>query len=245
MSKKKHGFLCYNSEMCWCEIYIYIYTSALQNVPSAAHTIVCMEEDVKPCIHAHLASHTRASADWTMLGRHHPHAHICSSLSCYMHTCLRSLRVSTGAGKGLRVSLWGVLLSQSCMDIHLEPFKCSKPECQGCVDSAGGTPQALRSLTPVVILRSLAALQEFMCLVVFHIALHWNLCWTSSLSSQGKTNTHSSTYTGAEYALILIFFSFPPAFPIISTTRNLFPLLKNSRRGLLYQNLLATSLSKW
>lgn len=80
------------------------------------------------------------------------------------------------------------------MDIHLEPFKCYKLERQGCINSAGGMPQALRWLTPVVIQRSLSALQEFMCLMVFHIALRWNLCLTSSSQRNKYTqrNLHRS-----------------------------------------------------
>lgn len=66
------------------------------------------------------------------------------------------------------------------MDIHLEPFKCSKLECQGCINRAGGTPRALRRLTPVVILRSLSAPWGFMCVMLFHTGLSSNLCWRSS-----------------------------------------------------------------
>lgn len=52
-------------------------------------------------------------------------------------------------------------------------------ERRGCVNRAGGMPRALHRLTPVVILRSLSALREFLCLVLFHTALHWNLGWRS------------------------------------------------------------------
>lgn len=84
------------------------------------------------------------------------------------------------------------------MDIHSEPFKCSKLECQGCINRAGGTPRALRRLTPVVILRSLSALWGFMCVMLFHTG---QICVEEH---HRETNTHKTTYTGAEHALILI-----------------------------------------
>lgn len=49
-----------------------------------------------------------------------------------------------------------------------------------------------------------------------------------------QISTHNTTYTGAKHSLILILAPFPPAFPIISMTRNLFPSGKNSRCGLFY-----------
>lgn len=112
------------------------------------------------------------------------------------------------------------------MDIHSEPFKCSKLECQGCIKRAGGTPRALRRLTPVVILRSLSALREFMCVMLFHTGLSSNLCWRSSQRDEG-----------AEHALILVWAPFPPTFPIISITWKLFPLRGKNRYGSCYTAL--------
>lgn len=47
-----------------------------------------------------------------------------------------------------------------------------------------------------------------------------------------EPNTHKTTYTGAEQALILIWAPFPPTFPIISITWKLFPL--RGKIGMVY-----------
>lgn len=111
-----------------------------------------------------------------------------------MHTGLHSLTHVDRSWKRSSCSPLRRSTYQSSMDIHLEPFKCSKLECEGCTNGAGGTPQAWRWLTLVVILRSLAALQEFMCLVVFHIgpALKSVLNIITTRNKHTRLNLHRS-----------------------------------------------------
>lgn len=86
--KSKELFIqCCNCRKCWRCIYI---SSRASVRAKALHTIICMGEDVKTCIHAYLASDTQARVDWAMQGRHHLHAHISSSLSCYVHVPAQS-----------------------------------------------------------------------------------------------------------------------------------------------------------
>ena len=120
-----------------------------------------------------------------MLGPHHLYAQIC--IVCrVMH-----LTHEDTSWKGLHVGLWGDLLVWIFI---WSPLNVTSWSVKGWINRSGETPPALRWLTPVVILRSLSALQEFMCLIVLHspdfIALCWNLCSTS-LSQRNKYPQHN------------------------------------------------------